>query len=60
METEIQWRNLAKAYYDRFVESMAEQGVEMDGFETLYEHDVNAIIEGLKYTIQLYVAACTA
>lgn len=57
MENGIQWRNVARAYYEKYVATAAEQDMGVDGFDTLDEWEVNAIIEGLKYAVHLVVTA---
>jgi hypothetical protein len=60
MEDVIQWRDVARAYYKKYVESCAEQGICVDRFDTLEEYEVVAIIEGLKCAVHLVLLACIA
>lgn len=61
MASEIQWRNVARAYYERYVKTHASFGVEIEKkFDELDEQEVTAIIDALKYAVHLVVTACMA
>jgi hypothetical protein len=60
-DMEFQWRNLAQAYYERYVETLAANGRIIEGkFDDLSQEEINAIIEGVKYTCHLFGSACLA
>ncbi len=60
MSAEVQWRNLAEAWFEKYADSLRAADWYVESFDELEEAEVEAIIEGLKHATHLYVEGALA
>lgn len=60
MSHQAQWRNLARAYYEKYAESLRRADWYVETFDELEEAEVIAIVEALEYAFELHIQAVLA